>query len=66
MQKGFVSSCAVMTTNGVDGAESQDCIIFFAQPGYGSYSVSGKVYFPWFSFCFSKYSVYPLTGMAGT
>ena len=29
MQKGFVSSCAVMTTDGVDGAELQDCIIYF-------------------------------------
>ena len=29
MRKGFVSSCAVMTTDGVDGAELQDCIIYF-------------------------------------
>ena len=29
MQKGFVSSCAVMTTDGVDGAELQNCIIYF-------------------------------------
>ena len=29
MQKGLISSCAVMTTDGVDGAELQDCIIYF-------------------------------------